>query len=286
MAARLVLALVTYKAWLPAARGSLHLDSAVGESVSLSPRVPMDSDINGVIWRHISSTEILIAMFFKGSPATIYQSPFFGRARLSPNFTLEVATVELGDSGTFQAQLVDTEGHIETRTVSLAVYELVNKPIVQVFATRPKESHYVNSSCEVFLSCSVEKGTGVSYSWYRTDRVGGILVNDSRSILDSGRILKLRLDSSDHHAVYCCTAFNPVSQESTSVAPWDSCPSMPGAEGAEGPVCEYKYFVFIVLPLLAALVFGVIIWIVRFAKCSGKQRKKAAADGETEETAV
>ncbi|KAJ1081457.1 hypothetical protein NDU88_001639 [Pleurodeles waltl] len=283
MAPQPLLALLILKAWLTSVSGHVQLEGFVGENVSISAKVPLDFNITGVIWRHLSSTEKLVAMAFKGSAETTYQSRFFGRARLLPNFTLEIDNLELGDSGTFKALLMDSSGQIETNIVVLTVYEMVNKPRVDVFVSRVEENRSSNSSCDVFLTCTVDKGTAVSYIWKRADHEHGTLSNATHSIFESGRILRVLLHPSQQHMSYSCTAFNPVSQEATSVNPWDSCHITPGAEG---PVRENKYFLCIILPLLFVLV-SIVLLIARFVKCTGKKKKKEAeAGGEAEELAV
>ncbi|XP_078527623.1 SLAM family member 8-like [Lissotriton helveticus] len=286
MGSHLLLALLVFEVRLTSVRGYLQLEGVVGENVSISAKVPSDFNVTGVIWRHLSSTEKLVVMFFKGDAETTYQSRFFGRARLLPNFTLEIDNLELGDSGTFKALLMDSTGRIETNIVVLTVYEMVNKPRVEVFASRVEanRSSNSNSSCDVFLTCTVDKGTAVSYIWRRTDHEHGTLNNATHSIFESGRILRVRLHPSQEHMAYSCTAFNPVSQEATSVRPWDGCNSKPGAEGS---IHENKYFLCIVLPLLIVLVSAIMFWTTRFLKCTGKKKKKGDdAGGEAEELAV
>lgn len=112
-------------ALLAAAHGSVQVTGIVGKPVLLHVDVPPGFEVRDAIWRYLSPKEELVATFFRGSSETLYQSRFHGRSRLHKNLTLEIGQVELGDNGTFSALLVNTRGHIETRTLHLAVYGTV-----------------------------------------------------------------------------------------------------------------------------------------------------------------
>ncbi|XP_029442584.1 SLAM family member 8-like [Rhinatrema bivittatum] len=261
-----------YLAWPAAAEASILVRGVVGEAVSLAADLPPDFEVREVIWKYLTSKEEIVATFFKGSVETMYRSHFFQRIWLLGNFSLEISQLELGDSGTFKALLVGTEGQLLTRTLQLTVYEAVSKPTIRVFAPGSDPPHSAGSGCEVFLTCAAERGSGVLYSWQRG---GGTLGNGTHTFLDEGKVLKVRLEPSDNRASYCCTAANPVSQESTAVVPWDSCE---GRADAEVTSHNSKYLLLILLPLLILLFAVAVLGIILCTRCSGKKTLKASED--------
>ncbi|XP_043358044.1 SLAM family member 8 isoform X2 [Dermochelys coriacea] len=168
MVAWLVLALLLHKAPPATARATLKVTGVVGRAVLLRADVPLGFQVRDAIWRYLAPAEELVATYFRGSAETLYQSRFYGRSQLHGNLTLEISQVELGDSGTFSALLVNTRGQTETRMLHLAVYEVISQLTLQVFTSEGSRSGSVRV-CEVFLTCVAASGTNVTYSWGRTD---------------------------------------------------------------------------------------------------------------------
>nr|XP_033780750.1 SLAM family member 8 isoform X2 [Geotrypetes seraphini] len=204
---------------------SILVQGVVGESVSLTADLPQGFVIREILWKHLTSKEEIVATSFKGSVETLYRSRFLERIGLLSNFSLQISPLELGDSGTFKALLVGTEGQLLIRILQLAVYEKVSKPTIGVFISGTDLHHISESSCEVFLTCSTQNGSGVSYIWRRED---GTLRNESYSFLDGGKVLRVQLEPSDRQASLSCTVANPVSHESTAVTPWSICQGKTG----------------------------------------------------------
>uniref|UniRef100_A0A674IK45 SLAM family member 8 n=1 Tax=Terrapene triunguis TaxID=2587831 RepID=A0A674IK45_9SAUR len=192
----------------------------VGRAVTLGADVPPGFQVRDAIWRYLAPAEELVATYFRGSAETLYQSRFYGRSRLHGNLTLEISPVELGDSGTFSALLVNTRGQTETRVLHLAVYEVVSRLTLQVFTSESSRSGSARV-CEVFLTCVAAGGTNVTYSWDRTD--GEVLSMDKHSLFEAGLVLWAKLDPSDRQVSYTCTAANAVSRELATIAPWEHC---------------------------------------------------------------
>ncbi|CAM5133815.1 unnamed protein product [Natator depressus] len=272
MVAWLVLALLLHKAPPATARATVKVTGVVGRAVLLGADIPLGFQVRDAIWRYLAPAEELVATYFRGSAETLYQSRFYGRSRLHSNLTLEISQVELGDSGTFSALLVNTRGQTEMRMLHLAVYEVVSQLTLQVFTS---ESSCSGSArvCEVFLTCVAASGTNVTYSWGRTD--GKVLSMDNHSLFEAGLVLWAKLDPSDRQVSYTCTAANAVSWESATIAPWEHCQRETGAEDA---VYDYRNILLIALPLsvlvLAVVVFGLLL----SQKRSGKQRTKLLLD--------
>nr|XP_033780748.1 SLAM family member 8 isoform X1 [Geotrypetes seraphini]XP_033780749.1 SLAM family member 8 isoform X1 [Geotrypetes seraphini] len=259
---------------------SILVQGVVGESVSLTADLPQGFVIREILWKHLTSKEEIVATSFKGSVETLYRSRFLERIGLLSNFSLQISPLELGDSGTFKALLVGTEGQLLIRILQLAVYEKVSKPTIGVFISGTDLHHISESSCEVFLTCSTQNGSGVSYIWRRED---GTLRNESYSFLDGGKVLRVQLEPSDRQASLSCTVANPVSHESTAVTPWSICQ---GKTDDKATACEYKYLLFIVLPLLILFFAAAVPGLIYFLKGSGKKTLKDAENGiEVDENA-
>ncbi|XP_030043363.1 SLAM family member 8 [Microcaecilia unicolor] len=272
-----LLILLPCQVWPVIVDSSILVQGVVGESVSLKADLPQDFEIREIIWKHLTSKEEIVAMSFKGSVETLYRSRFLERIRLLSNFSLEISQLELGDSGTFKALLVGTEGQLLMRTLQLTVYEKVSKPTIRVFISGTDLHHFSGSRCEVFLTCTTQNGSDVSYIWQRKD---GVLGNETYSFLDGGKVLRIQLEPSDSQAAFSCTATNPVSQELTAVIPWSNCK---GKTDNKVTACEYKYLLFIILPLLILFFSAAITGIIYFMKCSGKKPLKGSENGTEED---
>ncbi|XP_006029646.1 SLAM family member 8 [Alligator sinensis] len=271
MAAWLLLTLLLYQALLAAAHGSVQVTGIVGKPVLLHVNVPPGFQVRDAIWRYLSPKEELVATFFRGSSETLYQSRFHGRSRLHKNLTLEIGQVELGDNGTFSALLVNTRGHIETRTLHLAVYEVVSQLAVQVFTSTGQNSSA--GACEVFLTCGASKGTNVTYSWRRAE--GAHLHAGTHSFFEAGQVLRVQLGPGDRTACYTCTAVNAVSQVSVTIVPWKHCHK---EEGVAASKYDYRDILLIALPLAVLAISMVTMGILHSWKRSGKHRIASLAD--------
>lgn len=107
---------------LPAAVRGAQVHGQVGGSVLLLAERPPGFQVREAIWRSLWPSEELVATFFRGSQETLYHSRFLGRAQLHSNLSLELQSLEPGDSGNFSALLVDTGGRTWTQMLQLKVY--------------------------------------------------------------------------------------------------------------------------------------------------------------------
>ncbi|XP_067399092.1 SLAM family member 8 [Emydura macquarii macquarii] len=272
MVAWLVIALLLHQAPPAAARAAQQVTGVVGRAVSLGADIPLGFQVRDAIWRYQAPAEELVATYFRGSAETLYQSRFYGRSRLHGNLTLEISQVELGDSGIFSVLLVNTRGQTETRSLHLAIYEVVSQLTLRVFTSESSRSGSARA-CEVFLTCLAADGTNVTYSWGRTD--DEVLSVDKHSLFEAGQVLWAKLDPSDGQVSYTCTAANAVSRDSVTTAPWHHCQRKPDAEDA---LYDYRNILLIVLPLSILLLAVAAIGLLLSRKHSGKQRMKSLSD--------
>ncbi|KAI6050448.1 signaling lymphocytic activation molecule [Marmota monax] len=97
--------------------------------------------------------------------------------------------------------------------VQLELYEQVSTPEIKVLnSTQEKD----NGTCSLILSCTVEKGDHVTYTW---SEEGTHLLSSA----NSSHLLYLTLGPQHADNVYLCTASNPVSNSSQAFSPGHRC---------------------------------------------------------------
>uniref|UniRef100_A0A8C0N8B0 Ig-like domain-containing protein n=1 Tax=Canis lupus familiaris TaxID=9615 RepID=A0A8C0N8B0_CANLF len=205
---------------LSAAAPRIPVHGQVGGSVLLEVERPAGFQVREAIWRSLWPSEELLATFFRGFPETLYRSRFLGRAQLHSNLSLELQSLESGDSGNFSVLLVDTGGRACTRVLQLKVYDSVPRPVVQVFIAAPGDAH-PPKTCQVFLSCWAPNISDITYSWRREGPTDfGI---EPSGLFTDGQALRVSLGPGDKSVAYSCIVSNPVSWDLATVTPWESC---------------------------------------------------------------
>ncbi|XP_038205622.1 SLAM family member 8 isoform X2 [Arvicola amphibius] len=212
--------LLLCEALLPIVVISVQVLSKVGDSVLLDAECPPGFQVREAIWRSLWPSEELLATFFRGSLETLYRSQFLGRVQLHDNLSLELGPLKTEDSGNFSLLMVDTEGQTWTQTLYLKVYDTVPKPMVQVFTAATEETQAPNT-CQVFLSCWVSNISDITYSW-RRERTMDVDA-ELHSFFSNGQLLSVSLGLGDQDVAYTCIASNPVSWDTATVTPWESC---------------------------------------------------------------
>ncbi|XP_005610030.1 SLAM family member 8 isoform X2 [Equus przewalskii] len=212
--------LLLWGALLPAAVTGTQVQGQVGGSVLLVAECAPGFQVREAIWRSLWPSEELLATFFRGSLETLYHSRFLGRAQLHSNLSLELQPLEFGDSGNFSVLLVDTGGRAQTQILQLKVYDAVPRPVVQVFIAVPGDDQPPNT-CQVFLSCSAPNISDITYSWRQEGTIDFSI--ESQGLFADGQVLRVSLGPGDKRVAYSCIVSNPVSWESATVTPWESC---------------------------------------------------------------
>ncbi|XP_004688137.1 PREDICTED: SLAM family member 8 [Condylura cristata] len=267
--------LLLWEALLAGAVAGACVHALVGGSALLKAEPPPGFQVREVIWRSLWPSEELLATFFRGSPETLYQSRFLGRAQLHSNLSLELQPLQSADSGNFSVLLVDAGGQALTQTLQLQVYDAVPRPVVQVFIAVPGGTQ-PPKTCQVFLSCWAPNITDITYSWRREGTIDfGV---EPPGLFEDGQVLRISLGPGDKSVAYSCIVSNPVSWDSATVTPWESChhKTAPGA-------ASYKDVLLVVVPVSLLLVLAAIFSAWHYRPCSGK-RKKVCADRAAIET--
>lgn len=257
---------------LSAAAPRIPVHGQVGGSVLLEVERPAGFQVREAIWRSLWPSEELLATFFRGFPETLYRSRFLGRAQLHSNLSLELQSLESGDSGNFSVLLVDTGGRACTRVLQLKVYDSVPRPVVQVFIAAPGDAH-PPKTCQVFLSCWAPNISDITYSWRREGPTDfGI---EPSGLFTDGQALRVSLGPGDKSVAYSCIVSNPVSWDLATVTPWESCLREAGK--------SYRDVLLVVLPVSLLLTLAGLLsaWHSYY---SGKKHKNVCADRVVPET--
>ncbi|KAM8921507.1 SLAM family member 8 [Pelodytes ibericus] len=267
---------IQHTAVLVSATEITQVGGSLGAEERLSPKVPDGFNVREVSWRHGTLAEDTVASYSRGITETKYRTRFKGRVRLNSDFSLDIESLELGDTGKFTCQLVDTEGHTMSFKYQLTVWEAVVRPTVHVFWGNTDEL-----GCSVILSCNSSRGSNVSYTWL-VKGGNGDAVNMSYTLHDGGRLLSVVLEPTDLEMYYTCTVTNPVSQQQTVVAPGKSCQS-----GRTGMAVKVIPFIATSIALsFTVLTMCVVLSVRSKGKAVRKIRQPNVEIPEMEEAAV
>ncbi|XP_040859276.1 SLAM family member 8 [Ochotona curzoniae] len=265
-----------WAALLPIAAPGAQVLSKVGGLALLVAQHPSSFQVREAIWRSLWPSEELLATFFRGSLETLYHSRFLGRAQLHSNLSLELGPLESGDSGNFSVLMVDVGGRTLTQTLQLKVYDVVPRPVVQVFIGVAEDAQFPRT-CQVFLSCWASNASDITYSW-RRDGLADFGI-EPPSLFTDGQVLSLSLGPGDKDVAYSCIVSNPVSWNLSTVTPWESCHHYEAAPGNTA----YKDVLLVVVPISLLLILVGLVLAWQCGPCSGKKKKDACADGAAPE---
>ncbi|XP_060678272.1 SLAM family member 9-like [Hemiscyllium ocellatum] len=150
---------------------------------------------------------------------------FRGRVLLHPgNFTVELRTVQQSDEGMYQVRFQTEWKILHQEGFRLRVYEAISQP----FITTTNVS--INGSCAVTLTCVVQKGSHVNFTWHQQEAAVG-----RQPVFHHGERLDVNL-SENMTLKYTCVVHNPVSVHNVTIQLHNSCQSpelMDPSEDAE-----------------------------------------------------
>lgn len=267
--------LLLWGAVLPRTVTAVCVHGRVGGSALLVAEYPPGFHTRDVIWRSLWPSEELLATYFQGSPETLYHSRFLGRTQLHSNFSLELQPLQAGDSGNFSVLLVDSGGRSWSQTLQLQVYDAVPRPVVQVFIAVPGSTQPPRT-CQVFLSCRGPNTSDVTYSWRWEGSTGSRA--DPPGLFMDGRVLKASLGPRDQGIAFSCIVSNPISWDTATVTPWESCHHQAAPKGA-----SYIDVLMVVVPVSLLLALAILLSAWHCGLCSGR-KKDTCSDRAAQET--
>nr|XP_058165286.1 LOW QUALITY PROTEIN: SLAM family member 8-like [Dasypus novemcinctus] len=264
-------------ALLPFAVTEAQEQGQVGGSVLLAAEHPLGFLVHEAIWRSLWPLEELLATIFRGSQETLSHSCFLGRAHLHSNLSLELWPLVSGDSGIFFVLQVDMEDWPRILTLQLKVYNVVPRPLVQVFISVAGNIQ-PPKICQVFLSCWAPNSSDVTYSCQQEGTTGFIL--EPHGNFMDGQVLGHSLGPRDRGMAYSCIVSNPISWDLVTVTPWESCHHAQVLPGK----ASYKDLLLVVVQVSLFLALASLFFAWHCGYCSGKQKKEVCADCVAPET--
>uniref|UniRef100_G3U9V4 CD84 molecule n=1 Tax=Loxodonta africana TaxID=9785 RepID=G3U9V4_LOXAF len=186
----------------------LVVNGTLGESVTFPINIQEPQKVINIAWTSKTSVAFVQPGDAGIAPkVTVTHRNYYERLNVSgQNYNLVISNLRMEDAGFYQADInIRSSANTITKNYNLQVYRRLGKPkITQSLMTS------MNSSCNVTLTCSVEKEEkDVTYKW--------------SPLGEEGNVLRIFQTSEDQELTYTCTAWNPVSNNSDSISAQQLC---------------------------------------------------------------
>ncbi|XP_032116687.1 SLAM family member 5 isoform X1 [Sapajus apella] len=184
----------------------------LGESVTFPVNIQEPQQVKIIAWTSETSVAFVKPGDSETAPTvTVTHRNYYDRIHvLDPSCNLIISNLRMEDAGNYKADInTETAPYTITKHYNLQVYRRLGKPkITQSLMTS------VNSTCNVTLTCSVEKEEkNVTYRWSPLGK--------------EGNVLQIFQTPKDQELTYTCTAQNPVSNNSDSISAQQLCADIP-----------------------------------------------------------
>lgn len=219
---------------------SLLVNGILGESVVFPLNIQEPQKVKNIAWTFKSSVAF-VKPGLQGAPpeVTVTQAVYEGRINVTEqNYDLIIKDLRTEDAGTYKADINIENTPTTTKHYHLHIYRRLGKPkITQSLIT------FVNNSCNVTLTCSVEKEEkNVTYSW--------------SPLGERSNVLQIFRSPEDQKLNYTCTVQNPVSNSSNSVSAQQLCTDISNARLRDAVLPSG----LVALPLLILIPFSVFLF--------------------------
>uniref|UniRef100_A0A8C8RPY7 Ig-like domain-containing protein n=1 Tax=Pelusios castaneus TaxID=367368 RepID=A0A8C8RPY7_9SAUR len=197
----------------------LTLNGIVGGSVVFSFKVPPWVPVETIVWNSVTTLATVTPR--KGKPATVkvLDKRYIGRLRvLDRTYSLVISNLSILDQGIYRAQ-INTEF---TTTVTEYNCRWLQIPPTSTVTWRSCPC------CTMTLSCTVNTGDNVTYSWASSQG------NAFQMSLYNGSLLHLSLTPEESSFSCVCNASNRVSWQTTSFSSSVECIKEPGGKRCWG----------------------------------------------------
>lgn len=220
---------------------SLLVNGILGESVTFPLNIQEPQKVKNIAWTFNSS----VAFVKRGLPGKppeviVTQAVYEGRINVTEqNYDLIIKHLGTEDAGTYKADInIENITTTTTKHYHLHIYRRLGKPkITQSLIT------FVNNSCNVTLTCSVEKEEkDVTYSW--------------SPLGERSNVLQIFQSPEDQKLNYTCTVQNPVSNNSNSVSAQQLCTDISSSRLRDAVLPSG----LVALPLLILIPFSVFLF--------------------------
>ncbi|CAO2638395.1 SLAM family member 5, partial [Lemmus lemmus] len=220
---------------------SLLVNGILGESVTFPLNVQEPQKVKNIAWTFKSSVAFVNSKLQGPPEIVVTNADFEGRIDvIEQNYDLIIKDLRIEDAGTYKADInKKNTTTTTTKHYNLHIYRRLGKPkITQSLIT------FVNNSCNVTLTCSVEKeGKNVTYSWSPSG--------------ERSKVLQIFQSPEDQKLNYTCTVQNPVSNSSSSVTAKQLCTDISSSRLSRAGLPSG---LAVALPLLILIPFSVFLF--------------------------
>ncbi|XP_049633578.1 SLAM family member 5-like [Suncus etruscus] len=247
--------------FLSSAAGSediITVNGILGQSVTFPLNIQDSQNVENIVWY---TTETSVA-FVKPNLVTavpevsVTHQSYHGRINVSDkNFDLVISLLRKQDSRIYQADINSKDKSTKSQRFSLHVYKQLGMATI---TSHVKPTG--NGTCNVTLTCSVEEGENVTFSW---------------TPLGVGPILHLSQGPGGREGAITCTAQNPVSSSNASMDAKSLCTDV-----ARGSQLHHKWMLSVMLlPILLLLAVGLLLLF-----CRRRRQLQPHLDASSEKT--
>ncbi|XP_021781456.1 SLAM family member 5 isoform X5 [Papio anubis] len=186
----------------------ITVNGILGESVTFPVNIQEPQQVTNIAWNSKTSVAYVTPGDSEMAPivAVTHRNYYERIHALGPKYDLVISDLRMEDAGDYKADInTQAEPYTTTKRYNLQVYRRLGKPTITQSLMAS-----VNSTCNVTLTCSVEKEEkNVTYNW--------------SPLGEEGNVLQIFQTPEDQELTYTCTAQNPVSNNSDSISARQLC---------------------------------------------------------------
>ncbi|XP_027946677.1 SLAM family member 6 isoform X3 [Eumetopias jubatus] len=229
----------------------LTVNGVLGESVTLSLKLPVHQDVQSITWLHNGkSINFILPKAAPDLRISVTDPKRKDRLQLMENYSLQLSNLATADAGLYCAQIT-TQTSTEFSYYTLQVF-------IQVFsvhAGRLRNLQIANhtwlseiGTCEIHLTCSVENSNDTFLRW---QVVGNTSINEAN--------LTISWDPrNSSEQKFTCIAENTVSNISFSVSTQSLCEGVLNMKNH--PDTKWIIIVVVVTLICIVITVGLLVW--------------------------
>ncbi|XP_022271050.1 SLAM family member 6 isoform X5 [Canis lupus baileyi] len=239
------------------------MNGILGESVTLSPKLPVGEDIQSITWIHRGRSLIIIMP--KVEQFLVTDPKWKHRLQSLGNYSLRLSNLTMEDAGLYCAQItIPTSSELSCYT--LKIFRRLSVLNITVHPGLSK-----TGTCEVHLACSVENSHDALLKWHGAGNT---------SIYEAN--LTISWDPRNpSEQKYTCVAENIVSSTSSSVSIQSLCK---GFLNQKNQHLDTIWIIVVAILMFTVILVGLFVWRKKGCLCrtgifhfSTQQTQSAAA---------
>ncbi|XP_072615781.1 SLAM family member 6 isoform X6 [Vulpes vulpes] len=215
------------------------MNGILGESVTLSPKLPVGEDIQSITWIH--SGRSLIIILPKVEQVLVTDPKWKHRLQSLENYSLRLSNLTMEDAGLYCAQItISTASELSCYT--LKIFRRLSVLNITVHPGLSK-----TGTCEVHLACSVENSHDTLLKWHGAGNT---------SIYEAN--LTISWDPRNRsEQKYTCVAENIVSSTSSSVSIQSLCE---GFLNQKNQHLDTIWIIVVAILMFTVILVGLFVW--------------------------